>query len=55
MTENEIWLTKQLTRTIELVDRVAIEVSNINTRLKKIENPDVEKLLSKTEKEMLHE
>ena len=46
MTENEKWLTKQLTKTIELLDKLATEVSYIQKRLKKIENPDVEDLFS---------
>ena len=44
MTENEKWLTKQLTKTIELLDKLATEVSSIQKRLKKIENPDIEDL-----------
>ena len=46
MTENEKWLTKQLTKTIELLDKLATEVSYIQKRLKKIENPDVEDLFN---------
>ena len=46
MTENEKWLTKQLTKTIELLDKLATEVSSIQKRLKKIENPDVEDLFN---------
>ena len=46
MTKNEKWLTKQLTKTIELLDKLATEVSSIQKRLKKIENPDVEDLFN---------
>ena len=46
MTKNEKWLTKQLTKTIELLDKLATEVSYIQKRLKKIENPDVEDLFN---------